>query len=81
MDFSDLEPCFSPTGSSAQGYFRHHHPVTHQHIHQFSSFPTVLSATEMSHKEEMMYETHKKSESDYILFGSFWDVTNVTLKH
>ena len=34
MDFSDLEPCFSPTGS--QGYFRHHHPVTHQHIHHLT---------------------------------------------
>ena len=42
MDFSDLEPCFSPTGSSAQGYFRHHHPVTHQHIHHLTK-PTMCS--------------------------------------
>merc|ERR1719245_239952 len=40
MDFSDLDPCFSPTGSNAQGYFHrhhhHHHPVTHQHIHHLT---------------------------------------------
>ena len=59
MDFSDLDPCFSPTGSNAQGYFHrhhhHHHPVTHQHIHHLTK--PICSVGHDLHVSDVWWES------------------------